>query len=82
MSRFLVEKRQMIPVEVEPGQLVSMKEAAKILDIMVQSLAGMMDRGIFVVYEDTEAANPRRRRRFLLRSDVLEEASKRRGDGE
>jgi len=80
MSRFLVRRVQMVPVDdVEPEQLISMKEAADILRITIQALAGMMDREGLEVYEDTEAPNPRRGRRFLLRAEVLEKAAMRGG---
>jgi len=82
MSRFSVQRVQMIPVDVEPGQLITMKEAAEILKMTIQALSGMMARGKLAVYEDTEAPNPRKKKRLLLRAEVWEEEAKRdAGDG-
>lgn len=78
-NRFLVQRVQMIPVDVEPGELISMKEAAGVLGITIQALSGMMARRVLEVYEDAEATNPRRGRRFLRRAEVLERASLRGG---
>ena len=70
-SRYVEEKRVLVPVDVDREDLVTLSQAAKMLGVSVQAVAGRISRGKFAVIIDLEAGL-RRRRRLLRRVDVLE----------
>ncbi len=72
MSRYMQEVRELIPVTVDVEDLVTLAQAARMLGVSIQSVAGSVSRGMYdTIVIDTEAP-PRKGRRLLLRGEVME----------
>lgn len=72
MNRYMQEVREYYPVDVNAEALVTLKEAAEILGVSIQAVAGRVSRGMYdTVIVDTEARS-RQGRRLLLRIEVME----------
>lgn len=74
-DRYMQEVKQLIPVDVDVEDLVTLARAAEMLEVTVQSVAGAVDGGSFdTVIIDTEVTKERgsRGRRLLLRGEVME----------
>ena len=77
MGRYKREIRELVDVNVKPGDLVTLAQAAEMLKVSVQAVAGAVDGGSFeTVVIDTEVPERRgaRGRRLLLRVEVMERA--------
>lgn len=70
MSRYAIEERVLRDTNLLLEDLMTQAEAARILGISVQAVNQQLSRGRFTVVIDTEARNPYRERRFVLRSEV------------
>ena len=72
MSRYMQEIRELVPVTVDAEDLVTLAQAARMLGVSIQSVAGGVSRGVYdTVVIDTEAPL-RKGRRLLLRGEVHE----------
>lgn len=72
---YMREVKQLIPVDVDAGDLVTLAEAAEILGVTIQAVAGAVDGGSFdTIIIDTKVTVKRgnKGRRLLLRGEVLE----------
>ena len=79
MSRYMQEVRELIPVKVNPETLVTLTEAAELLGISVQGVAGAVNSGAFKTVIIDSSVPVRRGRRRLLRIEVMERAIQRVG---
>lgn len=72
MSRYMQEIRELIPVDVDIEDLVTLAQAAEMLGVTIQAVAGRVSRGMYdTVIIDTEARF-RQGRRLLRRVEVME----------
>jgi len=78
-KRYLRVRRELEPVTLDPGGLMSMGNAASLLDVTVQDIMEMALRGRLVVYSEVLGVNPWEGQLLLLRADVLLESDLRDG---
>jgi len=67
-----------VEVGCESEEIMSVMEAARVLGMTNQVVVSLVDRGRLTELVDTEAPNPRRGRRYLLRAEVEELAERQR----
>jgi hypothetical protein len=69
---------ELVDADVDPGDLVTMSQAAEILGVTLPTLNAAVNRGTFeTVIFDMESVSPQRGRKLLLREEVLERAARR-----
>ena len=74
MSRYMQQVETLVPMDVDPEDLVTLAEAARMLEVTVQAVAGAVDGGSYaVVIIDTSVPMKRgyKGRRLLLRDEVM-----------
>ena len=73
---YMREVKTLVPVDVDPEDLVTIAEAAGILKVSIQAVAGAVDSGSFktLIIDTNKAVKQRgvRGRRLLLRAEVLD----------
>jgi hypothetical protein len=62
------------PINISPDDLISLSEAAQLLDISLSALSVNVANGRLTEIKDTQATHGGRHQRWLLRAEVLEEA--------
>ena len=67
-----------VEVGVEPEDVMSLNEAARLLGLRNQAIVSAIARGRLTELVDPGARNPRRDRRFVLRAEVEELAERQR----
>ena len=76
MSRYKVQVTVLRPIEAEEADLLSLTEAAKRLGISINTMTGLLQRGILRRIVDTTEPNPTRANR-VLRAEVEAEIERR-----
>lgn len=71
MTRYKKLVTQHVDIDINERELITISEAAKLLNITTQGVAACLYRGIYTIIIDTHASNPQKGRRLLLRSEVL-----------
>ena len=75
VSQYMQEVRRLIPVTVNIEDLITLAQAADVLGVSIQAVAGAVDGGAFdTVIIDTSVPMKRggKGRRLLLRGEVME----------
>ena len=65
-------------VNLSPGDLIGLFDAAKLLDVSISTLRSMIERGQLTEIKDTQHEHGGRHLRWCLRREVQDEASVRR----
>lgn len=76
--RYKIKQIIYTDIDLSPDDLIGLAEAAQLLKVSLSRIRAMVDRNELTEVIDTEATNPNRDRRFLLRRDVENELFARR----
>ncbi len=77
MTRFQIEVRELRPLDVDPGALMTLTDAAKWLGLSTSALGDLMYRGVLRRVVDGDEPNPTRANRVFV-EDVDKELARRR----
>jgi len=74
---FVVKRTEYESIEIDPADLITIKDAAELLGLTMPGVVAAIQRGAFTEVINEDAVNPQKGRRLLLRAEVEADAERR-----